>query len=86
MTPPSSAEYLKGESDIVLAYDDMHAAINLLSLMYSEKKASCKNEKLPISHLMMAMHAFFTCINSLFMCQDEEENEDETQSFGSLWN
>ena len=24
--------------------------------------------------------------NSLFMCQDEEENEDEHQSFGSFWN
>ena len=24
--------------------------------------------------------------NSLFMCQDEDENEDEHQSFGSFWN
>ena len=23
--------------------------------------------------------------NSLFMCQDEDENEDENQSFGSFW-
>ena len=26
------------------------------------------------------------CPNSLFMCQDEDENEDENQSFGSFWN
>ena len=48
MTPPSSDEYLKGESDIVLAYyADMHAAINLLSLMYSEKKHLVKTTNFP---------------------------------------
>ena len=26
------------------------------------------------------------CAYSLFMCQDEDENEDEHQSFGSFWN
>ena len=28
----------------------------------------------------------YVCTYSLFMCQDEDENEDENQSFGSFWN
>ena len=34
----------------------------------------------------MKLHNFKVSSNSLFMCQDEDENEDEHQSFGSFWN
>ena len=30
-------------------------------------------------------YVLLNCVYSLFMCQNEDENEDENQRFGSLW-
>ena len=36
--------------------------------------------------LFLTKYTSLTGTYSLFMCQDEDENEDENQSFGSFWN
>ena len=36
--------------------------------------------------LFLTKYTSLTGTYSLFMCQDEDENEDKNQSFGSFWN
>ena len=47
-----------------------------------KKQAAIKRTKEIMQIRKQACRQF----NSLFMCQDEDENEDENQSFGSFWN
>ena len=55
----------------------------------SEDTKKCRNNVTLTEDLIGGgnfKNQFRKCSYSLFMCQDEDENEDENQSFGLFWN